>query len=176
MPESSFKLISCASPLPSVKSFKCFHLEEMPSAHFSVFARKHFLYRAQTWSCFFFPQSLKVSFFNIYIFCNFKGIENHPHQKLKLLHTSSIYIYLEVVLSNGCELRCNLVCGLSRLISLRTWWMRRGPTLRCISVTPDEIFHQSWVFPRLTAVLVNVFGIRLHTNLVKSNNLQTRFH
>lgn len=143
---------------------------------FQCFCPQAFSLPSSNMIVFFFSQSLEVSFFNIYIFCNFKGIENHPHQKLKLLHTSSIYIYLEVVLSNGCELRCNLVCGLSRLISLRTWWMRRGPTLRCISVTPDEIFHQSWVFPRLTAVLVNVFGIRLHTNLVKSNNLQTRFH
>lgn len=119
---------------------------------------------------------VKFESFLFHIYLISKQKKKHLHQKLKLLHISSIYIYSVAVLSNGCELRCNLVCGLSRLISPGTWWMRRGPTLRCISVTPDEIFHQSWEFPRLTAVLVNVFGIRLHTNLVKSNNLQRRFH
>lgn len=66
--------------------------------------------------------------------------------------------------------------SLSRLILSGTWWMQCGVTLQCISVILDEIFHGSWEFPRLSAVLLNVFGIRLHTNLVKSNNLQRRRH
>lgn len=140
---------------------------------FQCFCPRAFSSQSSNMIMFFFGKVWKFPF--SYLF-NFKAKEKHLHQKPELLHISSIYIYSVVVLSNGCELRCNLVCGLSRLISPGTWWMRRGPTLRCISVTPDEIFHQSWEFPRLTAVLVNVFGIRLHTNLVKSNNLQRRFH
>lgn len=64
---------------------------------------------------FFFLVKFESFLFHIYLISKQK--EKHLHPKPELLHISSIYIYSVVVLSNGCELRCNLVCGLSRLIS-----------------------------------------------------------
>lgn len=96
-----FELLIVQFRLAFSEDFQVFHLEEMPLAPFSLF----FFFLPG--SIFFINQHKYPAFwfesFSYFIFILRKQL-HHMQKKI-----SSINIYSAVVVSNGCELRCNLV-------------------------------------------------------------------